>query len=138
VAQVRFGVELETTSRARLIENDGVRELVEHAERAAADDAYDRAAENLAVAFEMARRDFRVGVPDYSWFKQNFPEVGTEMRAGYEVHLYAIPLATPITRSVYLRGLDFVITTALHWQNFPQASIEDELPSQNARGPAAP
>jgi hypothetical protein len=191
VAAKWFQIDLEAISRARLIENEGVRELVEQADRAAVREDYGDAAGFLAVAFEMARRDFRAGVrrpadllrgrpitssavsaavsevrrgggdqhalgyrrfddlmrafahqldrlndqvealslgaraSDYTWFKQNFPGVGARMRAGGVVDLFPTPGAE-ISRSVYLRGLDFVTTTALHWQEFPPSSEDTQ------------
>lgn len=60
VATEWFGEEaLESISRARLIENEAVRSIVEQAERAAADEDYSTAAQHLAVALEMARRELR-------------------------------------------------------------------------------
>jgi hypothetical protein len=35
-----------------------------------------------------------------------------------------------ITRAVYLRGLAFVTTTALHWQDFPLPSRDPEVPGE--------
>jgi hypothetical protein len=32
----------------------------------------------------------------------------------------------PITRAMYLRGLEFVTSAALHWQEFPTAEPESE------------
>jgi hypothetical protein len=188
VAIAWFGVPLESVSRARLIENAAVRNLVEEAEGAANADDYSTAAERLAVAFEMARREFRaemregryvlqvtaadvgaavsevrrgggdtVGLgyrkfddvlrwlaqelarltdqvealslgaraSDYAWFKKNFPAVQGVMRKG-EVALSAYPPREPIAPAVYLRGLDFVTTTALHWQEFPAADPKGE------------
>jgi hypothetical protein len=189
VANTWFGVELEAISRAHLIEKESVRDIVEAAERAAGEDDYATAAEKLAVAFEMARRDFRAdtreegqrGRPittvdvaaavsevrkgggdtyglgyrrfdellralayqletlndqvealslgarasDYVWFKRTFPEVGAQMRVGL-ISIFPIPSGRHITRSVYLRGLDFVTTIALHWQDFPRAVRVDE------------
>lgn len=164
-----------------------MRTIVEQAEGAAADEDYSTAAQHLAVAFEMARREFRAEmrhgryVPhvtpdhvaaavadvkkgdddktagvgcrrldqflrglahrlesvsdqvealslgarasDYAWFKNNFPEVHQVIRLG-EAHLGAYEPVEPVTRNVYLHGLDFVTTTALHWQEFPAADSE--------------
>ena len=56
---------------------------------------------------------------DYVWFKQHFPEVQGQMREGGRVDLFPIAGLSQVDRAVYLRGLDFVTTTALHWQEFP-------------------
>jgi hypothetical protein len=63
---------------------------------------------------------------DYTWFRRNFPPVGANMRAGGGADLFTIPAQKPITRPVYLRGLEFVTTTALHWQEFPQPVVTEE------------
>jgi hypothetical protein len=190
VAAEWFGVPLEAISRARLIENEAVRTPVELAERAAADEDYSTAAQHLAVAFEMARRELPAGMyrgqyvqpvsdsdvgeaisevrkgsgdtgglgwprfnrllrgfvyqldtlhdqvealslgaraSDYAWFKRNFPEVHGVMLAGRALpELVAYPPVEPIPRAVYLHGLDFVTTTALHWQEFPTADPKED------------
>jgi hypothetical protein len=182
VATNWFGVPLDAVSRAGLIENDAVRKLVQEAERLAAEEDYSRAAERLAVAFEMARQEFRaerreghyfrpvratdVGAAladvkretgdksaglayrkladflggmadqlerltdqveaftlgarasDYVWFKRNFPEVYGIMREG--VTQLSATARRDITPAVYLRGLEFVTATAVHWQDFPR------------------
>jgi hypothetical protein len=52
---------------------------------------------------------------DYAWFKRSFPRFFESAGS-----LVMEPLSgTVITPDVYLRGLDFVTTTALHWQEFP-------------------
>jgi hypothetical protein len=55
---------------------------------------------------------------DYTWFKRNFPQISQVMSHG-QPRLGAYEPVEPVTRAVYLRGLDFVTTTALHWQEFP-------------------
>jgi hypothetical protein len=181
VATTWFGVPLEAVSRAGLIRNETVRQLVQDAERLASDEDYSTAAERLAVAFEMARQEFRaerrevgyvrpvsaldVGAAladvrtqtgdssaglayrklaellggmadqlerltdqveaftlgarpsDYAWFKRSFPEVYGVMRHG--VRELSATARSDITPVVYLRGLEFVTATALHWQDFP-------------------
>jgi hypothetical protein len=62
---------------------------------------------------------------DYVWFKNNFPEVHRVMKAG-EANLVPYEPNEPIERGVYLRGLDFVTTTALHWQEFPTAKPDSD------------
>jgi hypothetical protein len=194
VAKAWFGVELETISRARLIESVEVRKLVEDAERLAENEDYVNAGERLAVAFEFARREFRAGTSenvihqvrptdvstavsevrkgggdqvglgyrafdrvlrgfghqierlsdqiealsfgarasDYAWFRRNFPRVHSTMRAGGEANLYTSPLpGVVISRPVYLRGLEFVTTTALHWQEFPKQELESWVHGMN-------
>jgi hypothetical protein len=196
-----FKTPFESISRSRLIENEAVRTPIELAEKAGADEDYATAAGHLAVAFEMARLDFRAEmregrldrhtvsvddarsaakaarkaagvdefaggrgfskleevlaglafrvrrlddqvealtlgarVSDYTWFRHHFPGVARVMRAG-RAHpdLAPMPPMRPVTsRTVYLRGLDFVTTTALHWQEFPQAPPADESPSGSA------
>jgi hypothetical protein len=191
VATTWFGEDaLESISRARLIENQAVRSIVEQAERAAAEEDYSTAAQHLAVAFEMARRELRaethrgfyvrpvtsfdvgaaisevrrgggdtVGLgydkfdevlrwlvqhverisdqvealslgaraSDYTWFKNTFPAVGRQVRAGRALPEFVpYPVDKPITRAMYLRGLEFVTSTALHWQEFPTAEPESE------------
>jgi hypothetical protein len=189
IASEWFGVPLEEVSRAQLIEDETVRDLVIDAERLAANDDYSQAAERLAVAFEMGRRSLRVvmrrgqyqprpvsvvdvgpalaelrgGVrnsfirnppkldhllrglahqldrvsdqvealtlgarlSDYAWFKRVFPDVGSVMRAGTS-ELFARPPHRPITSAEYLRGLDFVTTSVLHWQEFAPRLVEPE------------
>lgn len=184
VATGWFGEDsLEAISRARLIEDEAVRGQVEQAERVAAEGDYSTAAKHLAVAFEIARREFRAksyrsqsflhpvtdravaeaiaevrkgsgdtsigwhkfssllrGVvyqldtlndqvealslgaraSDYTWFQRNFPKVTQVMSHG-EARLGAYEPIDPVTRDVYVHGLDFVTTTALHWQEFPVA-----------------
>jgi hypothetical protein len=64
---------------------------------------------------------------DYTWFKNTFPQVGDQMREGVKVLYVAFTPPEPvITREVYLRGLDFVTTTALHWQEFPTAEVSTD------------
>jgi hypothetical protein len=59
IAEEWFGTELALVSRASLIENRAVRELVQQAERLGTDGGYGQAAEKLAIAFELARRNLR-------------------------------------------------------------------------------
>jgi hypothetical protein len=73
--------------------------------------------ENLDEHFEAPNLGARAS--DYTWFRRNFPRVDAQMRAGGRAELYAIGLTEEISRDVYIRGLDFVTTTVLHWQQFP-------------------
>lgn len=57
---------------------------------------------------------------DYAWFKRSFPRVYDAMGA-----LTLEPFQGTVTPEVYLRGLDFVTTTALHWQEFPMSRPHD-------------
>jgi hypothetical protein len=60
---------------------------------------------------------------DYLWFGQNFPNVygafGTE-------ELFVAGGHRAISREMYVRGLDFVVAAALHWQQFPEPPAFDE------------
>lgn len=56
-----FGMEFERLSRATLVRNDTVRNLIEKAERQAADEDLDLAAGSVAIALEFARLEFRTG-----------------------------------------------------------------------------
>jgi hypothetical protein len=57
---------------------------------------------------------------DYTWFKRNFPQISQVMSYG-QPRLGAYEPVEPVTREVYVHGLDFVTTTALHWQEFPSS-----------------
>jgi hypothetical protein len=59
VASAWFGRELETISRALLIQHDDIRAHVQDAEQLLERQEYGAAAERLAIAFELARWEFR-------------------------------------------------------------------------------
>jgi hypothetical protein len=168
--------ELASISRASLVVNADVRAQLEQAERFGDDGIYDLGAERLAVALEIARREFQSGdrryrrrlqrrdvqsavrevrqgggdphglgyrafnelletlsseveslqdhvsalsagarASDYTWFQRRFPGVSRMSDGSW----YAHPRAADLTREEYVRGLDFVTSIALHWQQFP-------------------
>jgi hypothetical protein len=194
VASAWFGRELETISRALLIQHDDIRAHVQDAEQLLERQEYGAAAERLAIAFELARWEFRAQLSregstdlllfrptdvssavsevrrggddydglgrgyrsfervmrglaaqvarlndqvealslgarmsDYAWFRQHFPRVSQTVQAGTNVpRFYTAPPTTPMTREICLRGLEFVTTTALHWQEFPLPPLEED------------
>jgi hypothetical protein len=195
VAKEWFGTDLEAISRGLLIEHEGIRSLVQDAEQLFAHDDFATAADRLAIAFEMARREFRAEayksrstiwsfrshdveaaisevrkgsvdrhgfgyrrfervmkgiavqlerlddqiealslgarMSDYAWFQRHFPGVEGMLQAETdEQKLYTLPLQVPITREVCLRGLEFVTTAALHWQEFPEPPAGDDSEEQ--------
>jgi hypothetical protein len=63
-----------------------------------------------------------LSLAEYEWFRRHFPRVGRLVAAnetGFELHTY--PRPPTITREIYERGYDFVVTSVLHWQQFPAA-----------------
>jgi len=60
---------------------------------------------------------------DYVWFRSRFPRVyrtqGSEGSDQWRVSQPLNPSETRVTRDEVIRGLDFVTTVALHWQQFP-------------------
>lgn len=186
-----FDVEFDKLSRASLVRNDGVRTQLEQAERYARDDLLEFASQSLAVAFELARIEFRTGqtlttlsplhgkidpstvdsalsevrrggddpyglgyrnlkdlfrglaanvtrlidrvealslgarASEYEWFLRNFPRVGS-MVAPRGRRLYTYPISETISHEIYGRGYDFVLSAALHWQQFPQPAADDD------------
>lgn len=40
--------------------------------------------------------------------------------------LYTYPISETISHEIYGRGYDFVLSAALHWQQFPQPAADDD------------
>jgi hypothetical protein len=59
---------------------------------------------------------------DYVWFRNRFPRARGFMGSDqWSVYWRSDPDETRFTREEVMRGLDFVTTVALHWQQFPSA-----------------
>lgn len=175
-----YSVELAALSRASLVSSEEVRAQIQSSENIAERGDYSSAGSELAIAFELARREFRTGGPyrrsfhlgearqavediltkprsqldptnfgsaprglqtflervvadlervedqiealtlgaaasEYAWFQRRVPQPFQTLDQKWHHHA-ADP---PLTRTEFTRALDFVTTTALHWQQFP-------------------
>ncbi len=61
-------------------------------------------------------------VSDYMWFRSRFPRAYRTLGSDqWRISRSSNPSATRFTCEEVMRGLDFVTTVALHWQQFPPA-----------------
>jgi hypothetical protein len=69
---------------------------------------------------------------DCIWFRRRFPRVGRTLDGNW--HTYS--RGDPPSPQEFARGLDFVMSAALHWQQFPAApQPSDETAGDWAQGP---
>ena len=72
---------------------------------------------------------------DYVWFRRRFPGVAQTMDGSW--HTYPMPEGVPSAEE-FARGLEFVTTTALHWQQFPPTPLPDgEADANITEGPSS-
>jgi hypothetical protein len=187
-----FDRELSEISRTILVRNKEVRAHIEAAEQRLSTGDLGLAAQQLSIAFEVARHVFRTGQPydsrksisipnlrdvthgltrrfeavegrrnplglmqferllealvrrsevaedrlealslgaqpsDYAWFRNRFPRAHRSMGSDdWDTSRPAFVPMAPITREEVMRGLDFVTTVALHWQQFPDPALDE-------------
>jgi hypothetical protein len=57
---------------------------------------------------------------EYAWFRQRVPKPTAFAGNNFELDWHTIPPDPPADQREYLRALEFVTSTALRWQQFPQ------------------
>jgi len=63
---------------------------------------------------------------EYAWFRQRVPKPTAFAGNDYNLEWHTIPPDPPADQREYLRALEFVTSTALRWQQFPEPEESED------------